>query len=391
MVKFVKRVATPRPTALAEAPSLNTADVTLMLRPESWANPHNEEIDRLRACVHVAMAASARVGASAARAITVDAWRAGEVEVLGASMYMRKPVWLPVVVDAVETYRNALPKSLKTGPLLIVSNRGRQIPANNVWSLYRTFGRRHGFDGGELQTRLFQYFDRQLDREEEERATVAALAGCRVGADNEYNLPWVEVRRAELDRDLMQRILEDRHDLAGATERVLGAQALGKAEAERTFFPVKSLPTSTSAILDHDPVCVLLRDTAWTDRQTAQRNRLKRAHLEHLMSLRDQKLLRSNDIAYLLHVRTTTVEVWVAERRLRMRTPEQVETERYWKETLPGLFLSRPRMERPKEFYARIAADKRLKFPMTFKWMINTLSQAKAFGPRRRRRAASAA
>lgn len=377
----------PRPTPLAEAPALKTADVTLMLRPESWANPYNEAVDRLRACVHVAMAATARVGASAARAITVDAWRAGEVEVLGASMYVRKPVWLPVVVDAVEAYRDALPKSLKTGPLLIVSNRGRQIPANNVWSLFRTFGRRHGFDGGELQTRLFQYFEGQLDREEDERAAVAALAGCRVGADNEYSLPWVEVQRAEQDRDLMLRILEDRHDLAGPTKRVLGARALSKAESERTFFPVKTLPRSTSAIMDHDPVCILLRDMAWTDKQAAQRIRLKNAHLEHLMSLRDHKLLRSNDIAYLLHVKTKTVEMWVAARRLRMRTPEQVEIERYWKQTLPDLFLGRPRMEKPKEFHARIAADKKLSFPLTFKWMVNALSQARAFGPRRRRRA----
>ncbi|UFW46281.1 MULTISPECIES: hypothetical protein [Bradyrhizobium] len=319
--------------------------------------PQNREVGRLRSCVVIVLAATARIGPHTAVSIRWKDFRDDAVEVRGAPRGPTyRPVFLPIARELIARYRAALPASHIDSEFLLVSRSGRKMQATDINRSFRSLARHLGIPGSQFVSRLLDYFDRQFDAADD-RAAVAALAGRRLAPDEVGSLPAREIERAREDRGRLAAVLKAHHALAGPPGRFLGPRGLRLAAKTQKLARAKRLPMQRSVAVRRDSVCRLLTEERWDQHQGRQRRRLKALYFDTLDDMRITGELAYADIAYLFHVRLRTAKAWAWRRRRSRRTEAQAARELQWRAALPALYRARPPHERLLGFQARIAAE----------------------------------
>ncbi|WP_156951950.1 hypothetical protein [Bradyrhizobium sp. WSM1743] len=350
--------AIKRPAPRAIDPPFSTGDVIFLLQSASWAMPQNRELRRLLLCVFVVLAATARIGPHSAVRIRWRDYLDDAVEVRGAPRGPTyRPVFLPIARELIARYRAALPAHHRDSEFLLLSRSGGKVQATDITKTFRALARRCGMPGSQFVTRLLEYFDRQFDAADDDRAAVAALAGRRLAPDEVGSLPTRQIERAREDRERLAAVLKTHHALAGPPGRFLGPRGMRLAAETQKLARAKRLPMRRSVAVGRDRICRLLADESWDTNQGRQRRRLKALYFDDLDDLRLKGELAYADIAYLFHVRLRTAKAWAWRRRRSLRTEAQAARERQWRAALPVLYRARPAGERLLGFQARIAAE----------------------------------
>ena len=375
----------PRSTRKRKDPRLTVGDVIFLLQPEAWAAVGLGKRSGALGAAIVALAATMRIGTSAARDILLEDWNAGNVMV-PTRTGQRAAIPLPVTIEVVQRYIKERPAN--AGPWLFVSATGGQLNHTSITHVFSSLGARCRIPGTRIPTRCQQFFDRSFDGEDEDRAAVAALCGWLDRAVDTH-VARADVDWAAGDPDRLRAVLEDNHELVGAAGCFLGARGMELAAETRMIFPTQDrIPKRMSPAMLTDPVCILLAAISWPAKgKVTLRRNFKRLHFDHLDDLRRAGRIRTREIAYLFSCGIGTVESWQRIRRAAEKTPERLAEEAHWIEAAPALYLKRPRGQTPKQFHARLVSDYGCTVPLV--WLANMLRLAGALRPRSRKTTAA--
>lgn len=361
-----RREAPNRTAPTLVTPFVGLGDVLALVDFEIWRISGKRSLYRaLLQSVFAVFAACARVRPATAVLFLLADYEAGGLATKSRRGDHPYPVvLLPAAVAVIEAYLKERRRLGIRGELLLVDEEGAPLNHTRIYDEFARFSERCGHAGGRVIDRLIEFHDLQLEKDRKRRvpdpaACVALRRGRRGDLDNDH--AWTDIRAAAADRERLLRVLDRNHDLGGDdVGRSIGGHGRAKAsKAARLFLPPKVVLKLSPAV-HSDRVCARLLGQDWTEMKSAQRMKIVREDLPHLVGLLDAGLIKRSDLRHLLHCSIATVRYHeLRYRRSLEADDERRERERLeakWREKAPALFLARPGSETFPAFHARIAA-----------------------------------
>ena len=361
-----RREAPNRTAPTLVTPFVGPGDVLALVDFETWRISGKRSLYRaLLQSVFAVFAACARVRPATAVLFLLADYEAGLLSTKSRRGDHAYPVvLLPAAAAVIEAYLKERRRLGIAGEHLLVDEGGNPLDHVRIYDKFASFSERCGHPGGRIIDRLIEFHDLQLEKDRKRRkpdhaACVALRRGRRGDLDNDH--AWTDIRAAAADRDRLLRVLDRNHELGGDdVGRSIGGHGRAKARKTARLFQPPKVVLKLSPAVHGDAVCARLLGLDWKERKSAQRMKIVREELPHLIGLLDAGLIRRSDLRHLLHCSIATVRYH--ERRYRRsletederRERERLEAE--WRKKAPALFLARPRGETFPAFHARIAA-----------------------------------